>query len=171
MKYKVGDKFLQEIEVGQIVKGDVCPYKMLPDGGGWSETALDELRRPDDMIADETWRIAEKLIKMSIKDRVRIFGNSEAYGVINAYSFPEIKTKIKAWEAEKEIKVGDVVRHIDNPKIKVVITQCYHDDDEKQYDGVNAAGGVYSGITKKDWKKTGQHIDVHGLLEQIRGLE
>ena len=148
MKYKVGDKFLAEIKVGKIDENSITPYKMLPYGDWNGEAILNRMRRPDDMTAKETWEIAVKLIKMTIPDRTRIFGNCEACGVVNDYSFPEIKVKIEAWEAkEKEIKVGDVVCLVTNPEIKAIITVRH---ETGYYDAIGSGGLVPVSYTHLD---------------------
>lgn len=163
MKYKVGDKFLKEIEVGRVEEGSITPYKMLTSGEGWSEAALDELNRPD-ITAEEAWEIAEKLIRMSTQKRVRIFGYSEAYWVINSHSFQEIKAKIEAWEAENEVKVGDVVR---TDSTKAVVLNI-HDE----YFEVLVEDGHTEEWYKSKVTKTGRHIDIiQSVLEQIRQEE
>lgn len=169
MKYKVGDKFLQEIEVGRIVEHAPCPYKMLPDCGGWSEAALNELRRPDDMTAEEAWEIAKKLFAdFKNHELDEIFGKDWSYLKLMNLSPRQAKAKIEAWEAEKEIEVGDIVHFIDKPEIKVMITVKH---ESGYYNGINAGGSTYSGMNGKYWKKTGRHIDIQSLLKQIGGTE
>ena len=80
------------------------------------------------------------------------------------------KSKIEAWEAEKEIKVGDVVietSEVGNEYIGVVtqITSAQ-----------NSVCMTYSdgsvGVTlAKRLKKTGRHIDIEELLKQIGGIK
>lgn len=167
MKYKVGDKFLQEIEVARVNENDPlnCPYMMEPGEKRWNEEELEKLRRPEDMTADEVWKLADKIMEMPRGELAEIFPECEWMYVARNFSPKETKDRIEAREAEKEIKVGDVVGYYDNPKIKVMITKCHHDGGS--YDGVNPSGVVYCGIEEKYWKKTGQHIDIQSVLEQI----
>ena len=170
MKYKVGDKFLQDIEVARIVENDTCPYKMLPDGGGWSESALDELSRPDDMTAEEAWEIAKKITcpktfgGFSADDAENIFGTFSNFDIMSRFTPQQVKAKIEAWEAERDIKVGDIVKGgVDQPGIVAFI------------DGLEVTvmwlDGSCSEKHKNDIKKTGKHIDIQELLEQIGGVE
>lgn len=167
MKYKVGDKFLQEIEVIRIVEDDQCPYKMLPDGGEWSEAALDNLRRPDDMTVEEAWEIAKKIFLypkdggFNATELEEIFGRTE-----HLWELPpqEVKAKIEAWEAEKKIKVGDVVKTKESTKAVVIETY-------RQYIDVWTESGYVEKWHKDKAIKTGKQINIQGLLEQIGGAE
>lgn len=167
MKYKVGDKFLQEIEVARIVENDQCPYKMLPDGGGWSEMALDDLRRPDDMTAEEAWETAKKILLypqhggFNAAELEEIFGRTEH---LWEFSPQEAKAKIEDWEAKREIKVGDIVKTEDDEKAIVL------DVKPNTFD-VWTEGGCAEEWYRSKVTKTGRHIDIQGLLEQIGGAE
>ena len=85
----------------------------------------------------------------------------------------EAKAKIEAWEAEKEIKVGDEV---------VVKSDPYNDDckffvthmnyRENEISGVSGFDGrVFYGRKANQYQKTGRHIDIDGILNQIGGAD
>lgn len=93
---------------------------------------------------------------------------TSSYDLLTELSPQEAKTKIEAWEAEKAIKVGDVVRNVGMSDIEVVITKRYKDG---TYDGINPSGAVHSGMNDKNWEKTGRHIDIQGVLDRIGGAE
>lgn len=170
MKYKVGDKFLQEIEVGRIDEDSPCPYKMLPDGGAWSEAALDDLRRPDDMTAEEAWETIEKICKMDYEDASRIFGTAIIRNIIRKNTPQQAKAKFEVWEAEKEIKVGDEVmfRNNSNDEYKFFVTR----KEGTEINGFSGfTGEVFASRDINNYIKTGRHIDIQGLLKQIGGAE
>ena len=50
MKYKVGDRFLKEIEITKVIE-HTCGNPYVVGSVRWSEAALDSLRRPDDITA------------------------------------------------------------------------------------------------------------------------
>lgn len=177
MKYKVGDKFLVEAEIIGISETDtMLPYRL---SGPWpdrSEEALDNLRRPDDMTADEAWAIARKIVGSALYGRYtfeeldKIFGSTSICDIFEENTPQEAKAKIEAWEAEKEIKVGDEVtpKENDNDEHKFFVT--YKDEDEiGGFSGFT--GEVFSGRNIDNYIKTGRHIDIQSVLEQIGGAE
>lgn len=128
----------------------------------------DKLRRPEDMTADEVWKLAEKITEMPCNELAQIFPECEGMYVMRYFSQKEAKARIENWEAEKEIKVGDIVHSIDRPGIEVMITARHKDG---YCDGINAGGSTHSGMNIKYWKKTGRHIDIQSVLKQIGGIE
>ena len=177
MKYKVGDKFL--VEITEI--NDSCfPYSLSEIGIVVTEENLDKLCRQDDMTAEEAWEIAKKIAcgeeqgGLSSVEFVDIFGKCCFEDVLSNYTPRHAKAKIEAWEAEKEIKVGDVVHVIpEHCKKKDVYYFVIRDP-------ARTNNGYAEGIDKDgDWhcwrteeiEKTGRHIDIQGFLEQIGGAE
>lgn len=167
MKYKVGDKFL--IEITEINERCIFPYN-LGNGILMTEEWVSELCRPDDMTVEEAWEIAKKIAYLYFQDPNEEFSGiyTSSYDLLTELSPQEAKTKIEAWEAEKAIKVGDVVRNVGMSDIEVVITKRYKDG---TYDGINPSGAVHSGMNDKNWEKTGRHIDIQGVLDRIGGAE
>lgn len=175
-KYKVGDKFILEIESipDDLIVNDIShPYQMKHDSKmRYSEEYLDKLKKID-MTAEEAWKIAREICynmrTISYAKLRMIFGlpensvrcNADILRLIAAPQ--EAKEKIKAWEKSKEeIQVGDVVQNIDNPDVKILITKRYKDE---TIEGIDGSGATFSGRNKKDWKKTGLHYDIENILK------
>lgn len=118
MGYKVGDEVMVKAVINDICVGEVHPYEVKaadnPRCGSSARVIYvceeDVLPVPD-MTAEEAWEIARNLFAN--------YSNAELDDIFEkGWSFPKLmeltpqqaKSKIEAWEAEKEIKVGDVVR-------------------------------------------------------------
>lgn len=76
-----------------------------------------------------------------------------------------LRKRCGEWESESKIEVEDVVQNIANPNIKVLITRKYADE---TYDGIDASGATFSGMSKNNWKKTGRHYDIEAILKKFR---
>lgn len=179
MGYKVGDEVMVKAVINDICVGEVHPYEIKAADNprcGSSERVIyvreeDVLPVPD-MTAEEAWEIARKIVLLEdeggipIKDMVHIFGAKFTREIIKEYSEHEAKAKIDAWKAENEIKVGDVV---DICGDKGIITSFGTDGDTIH---VLYLDGIVNSYRKdKDIKKTGQHINIGGILKQIGGDE
>lgn len=179
MGYKVGDEVLVKAVINDIGVGEVSPYevKAVDNTMCGSSTRVIYVREEDvlpvsDMTAEEAWDIARKIVLpedeggIPVKDMVHIFGVKFPRDIVREYSVQEVKTKIEALEAEKEIKVGDIVM---NEGLKCVVTRVSQD---RVYT-ISKIGTtpVYCGEHIKKLKKTGRHIDIDELLNQIGGDE
>lgn len=185
MKYKVGDEVLVKVRIHHIVnqKTDL-PYEVKAINNGKIEPRTIWIREEDiqsdsPMTAEEAWEIAGRIILpercggLSSKEIRHIFGDVDVEDIIKDFSPQQAKAKIEAWEAEKEIKVGDEV---------VVKSDPYNDDckffvthmnyRENEISGVSGFdGGVFYGRKTNQYQKTGRHIDINGILKQIGGTD
>ena len=117
---------------------------------------------------NEVWELAKKIDFFDEKERAKIFGYLTSEYIKERYTVQEALAKLEAYEKEQnEIKVGDVVRANNYPNYEFVV--CYIH--------ISEIGGyaTYGGITEKgtwfandDVKKTGKHIDIQSVLEQIK---
>lgn len=169
MGYKVGDEVLVKARIIEDCIG-ICGLKT--QEGIVFNTKKENLLPIPDMTAEEAWEIARKIVLLedeggiSAKDMVHMFGVKFPRDIVREYSVREVKTRIEAWEAEKEIKVGD---EVDVCGDKGIVTSFGTDGDALHvlyFDGI-----VNSYRRDKDVKKTGRHIDIDGLLKQIGGDE
>lgn len=73
-----------------------------------------------------------------------------------------VETNIKVKPYDDEVKIGDELALIQNPRIKVCVTRLYDNDD---FSGIAVAnvrpccklGETYSNSDIKFWEKTGKH--------------
>ena len=177
-KYNVGDKFV--VELGKEVlghPGQAFKEKRL-ENLVLGENALCFLPKLDDKYVEEhfgrtkenaynkglkeAWELAKKLF--AIDDRSVVFdGHVFVENILNSYSPQEVLAKLKVYEEQKEIKVGDVVR-MNRAEYTYVVTTIYSDGIETYYCGVSRNGTWFS---QRDVTKTGKHIEVETILEQI----
>ena len=79
------------------------------------------------------------------------------------YTPQEALAKLEIYEKSKEINVGDVVESINTGRLGV-ITRV---DKDAKY--VMFADGMAGAFAHDDIRKTGKHIDINCVLEQIKG--
>ena len=114
----------------------------------------------------DAWELALKYIKMGVTERKKVFHIHDCESFFGIIAPQEALAKLKAYEEEQEqIKVGDVVQICGLNKTYVVTT-IDTDRGNKYYCGIGEKGTWFF---QRDVVKTGKHIDVNALLEQIRG--
>lgn len=180
MGYKVGDEVMVKAVINDICVGDVHPYevKAVDNSNCGSSARVIYVRAEDvlpapDMTAEEAWEIAKKILLYPSQggynsgELEQIFGRTEHLWELTPQ---EAKARIEAWEAEKEINVGDEVRLKRDPgdEYKFFVT----DKDGFEISGFSGfKGSVFSCRNIRLYEKTGRHIDIEGLLKQIGGDE
>ena len=162
MKYKVGDEVMVKAKITSVLG---TAYTADCSCGNFYLKNEDILHEPQ-MTAEEAWEIAKKLFAdYSNTELDEIFGKGWSFPKLMELTPQEVKVKIEALEAEKEIKVGDVV------KVGCYTGLVVSDDNmDDSYDILFSDGGT-SKINIKDLKKTGRHIDIEGILKQIGGTD
>lgn len=194
MSYKVGDKFIVEIDdvmLGSTAennptalyrikgfnslvfdKNGLDKLEKIPtsDAKDWSET-IEVMEREYNRGLNDAWELAKKLFAdMSDSDLNEIFGKDWNYPKLMRLTPQEALAKIEAYEESKAIKVGDVVKRKNVDKDmpnKLIVTKIYN----QTFEGIDSDGYVYCEKHFDEWKKTGKHLDIEHLLEQIRGNE
>lgn len=209
-KYKVGDKFIVEIEE------TICGYGNNPNDTGhiteplhrikgfntlvFDSYGLDKLQKyEEEVIAtkfyekgrqealeevqncesygyekglQDAWELARKISEIPLAKRREILSTEWQFleDILKDFTPQEALAKIEAYEDSKAIKVGDVVK-VDgtNKDCGIVIAI---DEIQKK------ARLMYADTSFRvnewylaDLKKTGRHLDIEHLLEQIRGNE
>ena len=181
MKYKVGDKVLMEMVVDEIRNNDYAPIWVsleredTTDGMWLKEEQIDKYaykgasKTYEDGLAD-AWRLARKIcgdgedtIDGCTLGNIFEFGNT--CHIMNNNTYQEALAKIEAYEESKAIKVGDVVERISLTGTYIVTRVT--DDHASIMDGYGFMEETYLDRLKK----TGRHIDITSILEQIRGNE
>lgn len=163
-KYKVGDKF--EVEITTVMEKTNWPYMLKGMPGRYNDNYLDQLQKvnTENVSADEAWKIAKKLFaEFSDSELDEIFGINWSYPKLMELSPQEAKAKIEAWEAGKEVKVGDVVRAVGDGTKAVVL------DEKGDALDVLTDSGCAEEWYKSKVAKTGCYIDIQSILKQIGG--
>lgn len=172
MKYKVGDEVLVKAKIHYIINQETeLPYEVKERNNGkiaprtiWVKE--EDIQPEQTMTAEEAWELAMKIEAMRSDALLKIFDMDSVYCILQDFTPMEAKAKIEAWEAEKKIKVGDVV---DVCGEKGVVTSFGTDGNSIHvlyFDGI-----VNSYRKDIDIKKAGRHIDIEGMLRNIGGDE
>lgn len=175
MKYKVGDEVLVRVKIIGCSENGV--YDVMANRATILETSLidkihireDDIVQDQDMTAEEAWEIAKKLFtEYSDTELDEIFGKEWSFQKLMKLTPRETKDKIEDWKAKKEIKVGDEVvpkNYPHNDECKFFVTRI--DNDELSgWSGYD--GDVFLRVDAELYQKTGRHIDIDGLLKQIK---
>lgn len=171
MKYKVGDEVLVKVRIHHIVNQETdLPYEVKAINNGKIEPRTIWIREEDiqsdsTMTAEEAWEIAKKIADMLCEESNKIFGTAHLEHILQRNTPQEAKAKIEAWEAEKNINVGDVVIRCGE---SCIVTNKSRDDGF--YD-VLFEDGTTGAYQRSSLKKTGRHIDIEWILKQIGGNE
>lgn len=167
MNYKVGDEVLVKAKIINSTRR----YFGVEIEDNRFDVCEDDIIPAPDMTAEEAWKLAIKLRYMDFEDKIELFNldpspSREAWLEIMENMSPEsVRDKIEEWEAEKEIKVGDVIIRCGE---SCIVTNKSRDDGF--YD-VLFEDGTTGAYQRSSLKKTGRHIDIDGLLKQIGGDE
>lgn len=193
-KYNVGDKFVLEITRDVTRTDDKTEYYVTNDGRLWATNELDELQKYDKpTISEDTlemermkalndgrnevWELVKK-IKLpvdeggggiSMVDLKLIFGTISVDAILKDYTPQEALLKLEAYEKEQnEIKVGDVVTIFprSSGQYDAIVIMV---DNENHINVIYADGVTADNVPPQLYKKTGNHIDIKSVLNQIGG--
>lgn len=175
MGYKVGDEVIAKVRISEVYEKNNYPYEAVNVSHRNKARSIalresDIIQKPD-MTAEEAWEIAKNLFaNYSNAELDDIFEKGWSFPKLMELTPQEAKAKIEAWEAEKEIKVGDEVEFDDTANDihrSMYVTSKYNDTD---YCGICRNGDTYC-VHKLSLKKTGRHVDIEGILKQIENVE
>ena len=183
-KYKVGDKFVIEIEgiyenvLSNTFEVDIS--KQLYRIKGFEslvvdKNGLDRLENVKNSLPipyseaykkgmNDAWDIARELCNTGYNDCTNIFGDESVEYVIKNLTPLEIKEKIES--LKKEIKVGDVVT-VGGGDITFICTKDNSNGDYTKCHLVAGDGSVYEDCDKFECQKTGKSIDIGEILKEI----
>ena len=120
---------------------------------------------------NDAWELAKKIAYInSTSERNKIFGYETLSMIVDKYTPQEAIAKLKEYEDAQKIEVGDVVfcwalTEFDDRENKEnygVVTGIYNDHYE-----ILMKNGDTTGFKLKECEKTGKHIDIKAILEQI----
>ena len=125
----------------------------------------------------EAWELARKICGYG-EDTFdgstlgNIFELESTGHIMTKNTYQQALAKIQEYESSKAIKIGDVVRRISDNKEYLIITE-EEDDSVYKYGVIVLKSMIVDRITGDllKFEKTGRHIDISILLEQIRGDE
>lgn len=184
-KYEVNDKFI--IEIAEVCTTD--RRKSTEEGHTlyrvkgfnslvFDDNGLDKLQKCETELSwdecynkglNDAWELVQRLCNIPPKEIELIFcvdnliwDEREIIEVIIKQNTPqEALAKLEAYEKEQnEIKVGDIVYN-DNTMEEGVVTHIDNGEVFMLYDD-GSCGNTYGNLTK-----TGKHIDIQSVLEQI----
>ena len=172
-KYNKGDKFIIELDehVGDLWKIKGFNALVFDDFG---LDRLGQLVQGVDKFsynkgAEDAWGLAQRIMEepcnggLTAENMHSIFGHFSCEYAIRRHSYAEAAAKVEAWEKEKsEIRVGDVVKLICNGRCGVVTKFT-----ESFYYGFTSDSTPFQWL-KIDCTKTGRHIDIEAVLDQIK---
>ena len=191
-KYKVGDKFI--LEVGEVYGAKMplgaetdSPVTLYKAKGFnslvFDAKELDKLEKYEGKTATEledaafeqgvneglemAWKWIRKIGRMSSEDMDKVFGKKFFYttDIIENMTPQEVLAKLEAYEKEQaEIKVGDV---IESGNKKGIALQVYEFSGYTKVNILLQDGEIEMADYTYDWKKTGKHIDIAGILEEL----
>lgn len=189
-KYNVGDKFIIEISKNDTNELDITEYYITNGSRVYEKEELDRLQKYEEVQIpysevynkgledgrNEVWELANKLFgytsdtKISNEDLKKIFGSACEMDILRNFTPQEALEKLEAYEKEQNIKVGDVVKNGNDETEFVVIATS-----EETINGQPILRPIGKTLIKgvifasnTDLKKTGKHIDIQSLLEQIK---
>lgn len=132
--------------------GEIIPFSSL----------VIEEKTYDDGL-NEAWDFIRKIYDLKCDDIEEIFNtNGGVYGVISStIPIKDMIAKLEAYEAEKHIKVGDVVKHTDTEFVVTCIGSGY-------IRGIDKLGVAHCfNYPNTLVKKAGKHIDISSILAEI----
>lgn len=170
-KFNIGDKVLVEVKLeginsdGNYYVNATDDWKKVFDVAPNSIHSIQE-KTYDDGVKDgmnQGWELARKINDLLESDLAEIFdGEENPYHILNDYAPIEANEKIKSWEENTKIRVGDIAHFKDRNKDVFLVTQI---DDGYCYllfpDGVMGEAEIH------DIVRTGHTIDINALLKQI----
>lgn len=176
VKYDIGDELLVKVKVTDLATSQdiygVTNIDNPADNSFTRKIFVDEKDVAVDLqkSAEETWELAKEIISMDKDKLLDIFDIGDLYYVFRGNSPQEAKEKIKKWEDKNKIDIGDEVRLISDPTnndYKFFVT--FIDRNSEEISGVSLFdGGTFALRTMKYYEKTGRHIDVNKIVDEVK---
>jgi hypothetical protein len=164
--FKVGDEVLVKGSIVEIENDeyDACPVAVGFDKGRSEWFAEEELIPADKTYTQglaDAWELVRKLGEIEQDEREKMFSYRSVKAIIEDCTIEEVMDRIKAYEKEKEIEVGDVVEGEEGTKALVI------DEATENTCFIFTENGCVEEWYKKHLKKTGKKISIGDLLRQI----
>lgn len=177
-KYNKGDKFILEVDYLITGTDGNMYYKMNLDNIMLNAEKLDKLQKCETELSwdeayikglEDAWGLAKKLWHNDARTNDDIYGIEYFIDIANDYTPQEALAKLEAYEKAKEIKVGNVVEATDfcGDVFKGTVLDFKVGAETEVF--VLDENGCVDVWKIADCKKTGKHIEINNILEQIRG--
>ena len=111
---------------------------------------------------NDAWELVKNCWNMSVLDTREIFGYEYVKGILDNFTPQEALAKLKAYEEAQKIQVGDVLEYEDGDVLSVVLKVWGEQNLYMLFS--DGSAGVHP---REGYKKTGKHIDIQSILEQI----
>ena len=152
---------LEEEKIGHCMasqeKCKKCWNREMPD------TGLNGIDANYKQGIDDAWEFTKELYDHLQEEDVQdLFGVK--YGlreVLGKYTYTEAFEILKEYKEKNTIKVGDVIRKKTHETF-LVVTHC----GKQVFEGIDEDGNIHSHAFE-GYEKTGKHIDIKAILEQI----
>ena len=112
----------------------------------------------------DAWNLARKIFITKLSTLQKVFCSSDEGKIIMNFEPQEAIAKLKAYEEEKEIKVGDVLENVKSEGVNVIVTSLQRGN---MFNGIDKYGRSFSGRHLSHFKKTGKHIEITSILAEI----
>lgn len=200
-KYKKGDKFVIEIE--EVVEGGFSEMNEPKDFyriKGFKSIIFDDwglgklknaiyTKKDDEKAIKESYKkglkdafYAVKMIEFEVKEGginfsnlIKIFGYSGLKSIIVNFEPKEIVEKIKRFkECQGKFSVGDVVKHKNNEKFILVVTEVFSDGrfcgiKISETDQYGELFGYYDKRSAEYFEKTGEYFNLEEIFNLNKG--
>lgn len=157
--YKVGDEVLIK---GAITNIEDYGAVVFVSGMGKAFFNKKELIPADETYEqglEDAMELLRKVKDLSVDEREKVLGYRTLEAIIADLTMEYVVDQLEAYEKEKEIKVGDVVK-VD--ALPCVVTAVYKDSVDALF-----KDGTCENLYKTHIEKTNKHIDIESLLKQI----
>lgn len=147
-----------------------CWNREMPSEARQAEPSCDDVRKAYKQGMNDAWELMCKINKLSPEESEKVYGERFQYitDIIENLTPQEALAKMKIYE-EQKIEVGDMVAWTDSADNKfngVVLDFKYNTDNEVVVFDENGCVDVWK---IAECKKTGKHIDIQSIFEQIGG--
>ena len=148
-----------------------CWDREMPNTEPQVAITKDDLELEYNKGLEDAWELAKDVFKMTLRNRDDVFGYEGFIDILMFFTPQEALAKLKAYEEVQKIEVGDVVfcslvaeddNDTENKDNYGVVTGIYRDHYE-----ILMKNGDTTGFKKENCKKTGKHLDLASILEQI----
>ena len=178
IKDKLYDCLQSTFETIEVVKNDLsCIYEGVANDLDIMKANNSDVEEAYNKGLEDAWELIKKITVNDYRkggydseEVQRIFGTENLFYILKHHTPQEALAKLEAYEKEQtEIKVGDVVQTHNAREYVVIATSEELPTNQPLLRNLHDNSVCFG--TNKDLIKTGKHIDIQSVLEQIGGAE